>query len=298
MKSIAIGAAGAFQIVQIDAKTGKTSDAVTIQASKALDHKALGQIVSAVVKSAGTRRDAWLSLLGLVFVSPRLDGFKGQGDRATGKVSKEFKAAVRDAEGDTIRMLVAEGAIKLAKGEPEKVTQEFLSELREDKNYSNVKVTANRYFALVGANVVTAEGYLMPVEVMQAQIAAVVDKEPEDNSIAAKLRGVMESMSKDTIDSADAIDSLSLCRTLMATLQGIVTEYASIRTNAGVAPVGVTPKGIVAQAAAVLDKASTTPAPVLTAAAFPEVAAGKAVKTGFGDRLAAKRAAETVAAPF
>ena len=139
MKQISVGTNGQFTLTTVDAKTGKVGDAVTVQANKALENKALGQIVSATVKAATTRRDAWLSLLGLVFAQPRLDGFKGQGDKTTGKVSKEFKAAVRDAEGETIRALVADGSIKLPKGETEQVLQEFLSGLRDDKNYSNVR---------------------------------------------------------------------------------------------------------------------------------------------------------------
>ena len=161
-KQILITNDSSYIIQNVDAKTGKVSDQVTLNASKCLEPKAMGQIIGQTIKTAGSRRDAWLSFLSVVFGSPRLDGFKGQGDKKSGKVSKEFKAAVRDAEGDTIRAMVGDGSIKLGKGEAEAKLQEFLSEVRADKNYSNVKVTASRYFAMVGANVVTKSGYLVP----------------------------------------------------------------------------------------------------------------------------------------
>lgn len=285
MKQISVGPQGQFTLTTVDAKTGKVGDAVTVQASKALENKALGQIVSATIKAATTRRDAWLSLLGLVFAQPRLDGFKGQGDKTTGKVSKEFKAAVRDAEGETIRALVEDGSIKLPKGDPETMMQQFLSGLRDDKNYSNVKVTANRYFALVGANVVTSSGYLMPVEVMQAEITAVCDKPATDNSVASKLRAVLELL--DEISSDDVIDSLSLCNTLRSKLEELRDKNAEIATNN---PVNAT---AVAAAAIAQAQGSASEEPALT---IPSVPAGKLAKPGFSERLAGKR--ESVPAPF
>jgi hypothetical protein len=235
-KQITITSDNSWVIKSVDAKTGKVSDAVEIVGSKALESKQVGQIVGATVKAAGSRRDAWLTLLSFVFRDKRLDGFKGTGDRSTGKVSKEYKAAVRDAEGSTIRAMVEAGDIKLGKGEPEQILQAFLSELREDKNYSNAKVTANRYFNLVGSNVVTESGYLIPVEVMKEQINLVVDKEPEDTSIASKLKAIVELMSKGTIDAADAIDSLHHAKQLVATLEGNVRYYAELATEQRVQP--------------------------------------------------------------
>lgn len=248
-----------YTLTKKDDKTGKIADSVNVNANKALDNRAMGQIVTATVKSSGTRRDAFLSLLGLVFQSPRLDGFKGTGDHTTGKVSKEFKSAVRDAESDCIRSLVASGDVKLAKGEPETQLQVFLSELREDKNYSNVKVTANRYFALVGANVVTQSGYIVPVEVQQAQISEVVDKVAPDSSVASKLRAIEEHMSDSTIDAADAIDSLAYAKRLVTTLEGITNQYAEMATHGRVQP-SEAQVNVVQAAEAVISTARRAPA--------------------------------------
>lgn len=248
-----------FTLVRKDDKTGKVADSVNVNANKALDNRAMGQIVTATVKSSGTRRDAFLSLLGLVFQSPRLDGFKGTGDRTTGKVSKEFKSAVRDAESDCIRSLVASGDVKLAKGEPETMLQAFLSELREDKNYSNVKVTANRYFALVGANVVTGSGYIVPVEIQTAQISEVVDKVAPDSSVAAKLRAIEEHMSDTSIDAVDAIDSLSYAKQLVIKLESIVQKYAEIATQGRVQP-SEAQTSVVDATAQAISKARVAPA--------------------------------------
>ncbi len=253
-------------------KTGAVADAVEIQCSKMLDNRAMGQIISQVVKSAGSRRDAWLTFLAGVFQSSRLDGFKGTGDRSTGKVSKEFKSAVRDAETDHLRALVADGSIKLGKGEPEAMLQAFASELREDKNYSNVKVTANRYFALVGANVFTGAGYLIPVEVMKEQIAEVCDKVAIDNSVSAKLKALVEPLSVSTIDGPDAIDSLFHAKALVAKLEGIVSHYAELATNQRVQP---QPGDVVDATNAFVAKAQ---------------AAARLVQPGFAAKLEASRA--------
>ena len=274
-KQILITNDSSYIIQNVDAKTGKVSDQVTLNASKCLEPKAMGQIIGQTIKTAGSRRDAWLSFLSVVFSSPRLDGFKGQGDKKSGKVSKEFKAAVRDAEGDTIRAMVGDGSIKLGKGEAEAKLQEFLSEVRADKNYSNVKVTASRYFAMVGANVVTKSGYLVPVEVMQAQIAEVVDKDPEDKSISAKLRAIEELMSKDTIDSTDAIDSLAAVKRMLSTLEGVVSKYAELATNGRVQPAPQNQPAKVGDVVALSDDA---------------IKAAQA-STGFGAKLQAAREA-------
>lgn len=219
-----------FVIVKTNDKTGKVDDSVELHASKVLEGKAIGQIISAVVKSAGTRRDAWLSFLARVYTMPTLKGYKGTGDRTTGKVSKEFKEAVRNAERMATLELVNAGELKLPKGDAEQVLQEFLSGLRDDKNYSNVKVTANRFFALVGSNVVTPASYLIPVEVMKARIDEVVDKPEEDKSITGMLKAVETKLADVTIDSADAIDALAATKRLLSTLDGICNKYAELAT--------------------------------------------------------------------
>ena len=200
-------------------------------AEHAMDHKAVGRMLATNVKTHGAQRLAALSFLGLVYSQPNLDGFAGLGDKTTGKASNEFKSAVRDAETSAVKALVAEGAIKLPGkgGEPE--LQEFLAVLRDDKNYSNAKVTTNKYFAFCGAGPVTKGGYVVPVPVMQARIRDALPTPEKDDTIAARLREIMDKMDKITISTEDAIDSLSICRGLLMTLEGIVNKNDEIATT-------------------------------------------------------------------
>lgn len=224
---------GVFQLLKTNDKTGKVSDAEKIQADKALAPKAVANIISQAVKSHGALRLGWLSFLSLVLAQQRLDGMKGQGDRATGTVSKEFKAAVRDAEGATVQNLVESGDLKLpvVKGDNDELRlQRFLSSLRDDKNYSNAKVTAVKYFALVGKNVVTESGYIVPVPVMQAAIAEVVETKEKDNSIAAKLKEIEAFMSEHTISAEDAVECMAVLNRLVPTVIGINKHYAEMAT--------------------------------------------------------------------
>jgi len=229
---IEIVADGVWNLRKVNEKTGKVEDAHVEKSVQQLTPAQVGQIVGSTIKAASSRRDGWLSFLGMVYAHARLDGFKGKGDRTTGKISTEFKAAVRSVEESVVTALVEQGHIKLPKqGNPEENLQAFLSGLRDDKNYSNAKVTTNKYFALVGSNCVTKSGYLVPVPVMQAQIAEVVDRPEPDTTVRGKLKAIEEFMGKGTIASDDAIDSLSIAKSLVLTLQGIVTQYAELATE-------------------------------------------------------------------
>lgn len=252
---------GVFQLVKKNDKTGKVSDAEKIQADKVLEPTAIGSIIGQQVKTHGAVRLGWLSFLSLVLASPRLDGFKGAADRATGKVSNEFKAAVRDAESDAVRGLVAANAIKLpvVKGDNDELRlQRFLSTLRDDKNYSNAKVTANKYFALVGHNVVTESGYIVPVPVMQAAIAAVVEKVETDKSVAGKLAAIEAWLADNTLDADDAVDSLAALNRLLTTVIGVNKHYAEMATavrSGPSMPVDAAASAVLAAAAALPEAA-------------------------------------------
>jgi len=229
---IEVVADGQYRITKTDDKTGKVQDSVIEHADKALEGAQLGSVLTQTVKAAGTRRAAFCSFLGQIYSSPRLDGFRGTGDRKTGKLTPEFKAAVRSVEEDVVKELVGEGSIKLPRGvNPEESMQAFLSGLRDDKNYSNAKNTTNKYFALLGAKCVTASGFVVPVPVMQAELAELIERAAPDTSVASKLRAIEEFMGKGTIDSEDAVNSLALAKTLVGTLEGIVKYYAELATN-------------------------------------------------------------------
>lgn len=247
-----------FRLTKTDDKTGKVLDSVVEHADKAMSGQALGQVLSHTIKGASTRRAAFCSFLGLIYASSRLDGFKGTGDTKTGKLSSEFKAAVRDVESDIVKALIADGSVKLPKtGNAEENMQAFLSGLRDDKNYSNAKNTTNKFFALCGLSCVTSGGYVVPVPVMQAQLSDLIEREAPDSSVTGKLKAIMEFMSKGTIDAVDCIDALHLSKELVKTLEGIAQHYAELAT----AQRGN--KDIVGATQAALDTAKT-PTPIGT----------------------------------
>jgi len=222
---------GQFRLTKTDNKTGKVTDSVVEHADRALSGQQLGTILSHTIKSAGTRRAAFCSFLGMLYANPRLDGFKGTGDKETGKLSAEFKAAVRDVESDVVKALVADGSVKLPKtGNPEENMQAFLSGLRDDKNYSNAKNTTNKYFAICGMSCVTESGFVVPVPVMQAQLADAIERVAPDNTVSAKLRGIVEFMDAGTIDAVDCIDSLHLAKELVKSLERTAQYYAELAT--------------------------------------------------------------------
>lgn len=247
-KKINVLADGSFQIINTNDKTGKVDDAVTFKAEPALEHGQLGRVLGQTVKTAGTFRNAACSFLALVYACPKLDGYRGKGDKETGILSKEFKASVRDAEAIVVEQLIEEGAIKLPKGNEEEQLQAFLSGLRDDKNYSNAKNTTNKYFALVGNNCVNGHNVLVPVPVMQAEIAMVVKRREVDSSFAAMFRAIREKMDGGTIDEDDAVDSLALARELHECLAGIVGSMAQAATDVR--------SGVDVQANAFIEKAA------------------------------------------
>lgn len=72
---------------------------------------------------------------------------------------------------------------------------------------------------------------MVPVPVMQARIKDALPTPEKDDSIAGALRAIMEKMGKITISTEDAIDSLSICRSLYVTLEGIVNKNDEIATQ-------------------------------------------------------------------
>ena len=125
----------------------------------------------------------------------------------------------------------------------------------------------------------------MPVEVMQAEITAVCDKPATDNSVASKLRAVLEMI--DDIDSVDAIDSLSLVNTLRSKLEAIRDKNAELASN-GSSAVAVAAAAI--QAAQGSASEQQEPAGKLV---IESVAPGRQAKPGFSERLAGKRESVT-----
>lgn len=233
-----------IETIQIDESTyqiqktkpdGKVLDAEKFVADKALDMATVGRAISAHVRTANNQRLAWLSFLGEVYKSPRMDGFIGSGNLDDGKISKEFKDAVRRAEEETIRAMVESGSIKLpvqAKATDEQRLGAFLSEIRADKNYSNAKSNTSRYVAFVGKNIVTESGHIVPVPVQKAQVDALLAPKGEDETPCdSKLKSVEEWLGAKEISSTDAIDALARAKAIVLTLQGVVNKYAELATH-------------------------------------------------------------------
>lgn len=231
MEMVADGAG--WIVKKINSETGKVSDAETYHASKPADERAIGGILMQEFKHSGTRRDAWQSMMSAIFKNPRLDGYRGSGDVASGKIARELKNAVLDAEKEYLRHLVQNKHVKLkieSGSNEEQAFQQFASSVNNDKNYSNLKSTVIRFFHFCGSLPITESGYLIPVPVMQARIAEVMVKKESDNSVRAKLKAIVELMDKGTIDADDAIDSLAIAKNLVLTLDGIVNYYAELAT--------------------------------------------------------------------
>lgn len=227
--SVSIAIKGAdFSVTKMN-KDGDPVETTTIHAEKPFDHKKVATILGTIVKSQGTARHAALSFLAEVYKHPVLDGFRLQGDKSTGKVSKEYKAAVRSAEEAVVREMWKDGSLKL-KDEP--AMQQWVGALREDKNYSNAKVTTSRFVAFVAESLITKDGYIIPIEIQKEQINEAIDRAPQDNSLSAKLQGISEFMGKVTLDDLNDIKaSLGLAKGIVATLEGILNQAAALSTG-------------------------------------------------------------------
>jgi len=241
-----------FSITKTDDKSGKVLDTVKVEGSIVMSPSQVGTVLAQVHRSAGTIRDGFLSFLTLVYASPRLDGFRLSGDAATGKLSKEFKAAVRDAESDVVGQLVSDKSLKLPGKDADNVRiQAFLSTLRDDKNYSNVKNTTNKFVAFCMNNIATESGHLIPVPYMQAMLAEAIDKADTDKSFSSKLRAIEEAIEGPaSIDAVDCIDALAAAKRLVAKLTSVSEHYAEMATTNAALSVPDAAQAAIAKAAA------------------------------------------------
>jgi hypothetical protein len=260
----------AFILKRQNSVTGKVSDAETYHSNKALKGSEVGIALMQDVKGQGTLRDARLTMLGHVLANPKMDAYKGKGDPKQAKLPDMMKKTVLECEAEFLRKLLTEGSIKVPVGKdenPEQKFQKFATAVREDKNYSNVKGTALRYFAFCNANVVTKSGYIIPVPVMVAEVNRILEqfKEPEDTSIAAQIADILKTMEAIKDFPADeAAKALPKAQLLAATLKGIIEHYAELATHArGLDGSAGLPSdgGVIGAAAAAVSKASESVKP-------------------------------------
>lgn len=233
-----IGEGEKFTVIKTNVETGKVSDSATYESDKPLKMEGLGTALGAEVKSQGNRRTMWLSLLGFVMADPKLEGYKGTADKATGKMPDGFKAAVRTCEENFLRHLTDKGLVKLhitKDDNAEKVFQTFATSVREDKNYSNAKSTVLRYFSIVGSSPVTKSGYLVPVPVMTESIASVLDanRVPDEKGYYISVGQLFADFNADKSPSIDDIRKLApILKQWLSSAEGIITHEAELTTSA------------------------------------------------------------------
>jgi len=216
--------------------TDKQGNITNYAAEQPMAESNIGSVLGNAVKTAGSFRLAALSFLRWVYSHPQLDTYRhGESNAcnaADGKVSANFKAAVRKAEDAVIAHMVAEGTLKLPKGAKDNdAINNFAKELRADSNYSNAKNTTNKYVAFCAANVLD-NGYVVPIEVQRARIKDALPVAEQDKSFAAMFRAIKEKMDGGTIDEDDAVDSLAIARELYQTLDAVVRGMAETATAA------------------------------------------------------------------
>lgn len=213
-----------FQVVTTT-KDGKITGTETFTAEQAPDSKSIGRTLTEISRKEGSYRAAYQALVGLVLQSKRLDGFMGQGDKATGVTGKEVKAAVRDAETGVIETLITEGFIKLPKGDGQTGLQGFLSSLRDNKNYSNIKSTCVKYYSFVGKMPVTQSGRLVPHQVMLAEITNAINKDSTETTLATQISDLLDKCEK--LDVKETRAALVQAKALYDKLNTIASDYAA-----------------------------------------------------------------------
>lgn len=225
--NVVFGSAGQFKIERTD-KAGKvTSD--SFEGNKMLEVAQTVRLVTGAVKGQQTMSDAWQSLIVRVLSDKGLDGYKGKGDKETGKTSTTFKDQIRKSEDAYFDQL----ALDKVPGIPQDVEKrnEMVRAMRNDNNYSNIRSTCAKYFAFIGAIPATESGYLIPRPVMLAQIAGVLNIKPEDTSLKGRIDALVpEVKSNDDIKALKA--AMVSAQHLIAQLQLRIDHHAEVATNA------------------------------------------------------------------
>jgi hypothetical protein len=184
-------------------KDGKL-DAEKLVAEAAVSRGAFAKSLETVVRTHGAIRNAMLSFLGAALKDPRMDGFRlkeGETPDPTGKVSAVAKEGMRDAEKNLVRALVEEGILKLKN---EDAILSYVLALRDDKNFQGCRTVVLKYFTVCGKYPVTDDGFLVPVKVMQTEIAdALPDATPEDTSVFARLLTIISEVHESKTMTAD-----------------------------------------------------------------------------------------------
>jgi hypothetical protein len=185
--NIVYGENGAFSVERTD-KSGKVKSD-PFNGNRVLETAQCVRLVVGAVKGQQTMSDAWQSLIVAIFNMPLLDGYRGKGDKTTGKTPNTFKDAIRKAEDAYFDQLALDKVPGIP-SDPEK-RLELVKQMRNDNNYSNIRSTCAKYYAFVGALPATSAGYLIPRPVMLAHIQTVLNVQPEDTSAAGRINALI-----------------------------------------------------------------------------------------------------------
>ncbi len=235
-KKVLILENGAFAIQRVNDATGTTSDMETYESEKAFDVSRIARILRDTVHGYGALRVACLSALGGIFEDTTLATWAGVGDAKKGVLTKEFKAAMRDAETAYFRGLVQSGELP-ARLKNDQSFQEWISALRDEKNYQGCKAIAGKYFFLAGKSCVTESGYVVPVQVMQAELSELKDKEKPDTSIAARIIELQHEVNNRKEGTAlisekwGYASAIAALRDIMATFEGLQREAVELANH-------------------------------------------------------------------
>lgn len=254
--NVIFGDAGKFSIERTD-KSGKVSSDVQ-HGNKMLETAVCVRLVVGAYKGQQSMSDAWQTLVVSILKGTAMDGYKGKGDRKTGKTPNTFKDAIRKAEDAFFDQLAHDKVSGIPQDAEKRL--EMVKAIRNDNNYSNIRSVCAKYFAFVGALPATDAGYLVPRPVMQAQIAGVLDIAPEDSSLKGRINAMIVEYREST-DAKALKDALPAIQTLMAQVQARIAHCAEVATNAAqhLPPAGTTlESGVKQDASKAIDKAKGT----------------------------------------
>jgi hypothetical protein len=234
-----IGEGSSFKLERVT-PNGAIQEAQVFEAEKLMKPEAVATALGVEVKSQTNRRTMWQSLLGIVFADPLLDGYKGKGDKVTGKVAKEAKNSIRTAEEKVLRAMVDKGHIKLHVNKDdnaEKIFQRFCTDVREDKNYSNMKARVTKYFCVVGSSPVTKNGYLVPSAIMDAEIQKLLSATPAPKTtLADRINEIAADFGKETNpDLKTVLEAAQAAKMLYSTLEGTLTHMQDLLAHTAAA---------------------------------------------------------------
>lgn len=201
----------------------------TVAGETALDQGASIKAIVGATKSHGTLQNAYCVFLHHVLNRPLCDAIKGKGDVTTGKVDKNGRAYIRSAEVAYINECHAAGIKGIPADEAARIA--LAESIRNDGNYSNIKNTVVKYFAFCGKLPMTSAGILVPKQVMQAEISAVLNIAPEDNSLYGQLLAIKRTLDEGTLDEDMSRKCEPLARDLAGVFKALCAHYDELATN-------------------------------------------------------------------